>query len=105
MRTSPASSHTTSECLALGKATVFYEAAPGQESANARFAADLGAAILGRSPETTGQAAAFLVHDAEARATLAARARRVGRPAAAHVIAEAVLARLGAARGPALRAA
>lgn len=85
---------TTSECLALGKATVFYEAAPGQESANARFAADLGAGLEGGAPATTALAAAELVRSYAARAALAARARRVGRPDAAQVVASAVLERL-----------
>jgi processive 1,2-diacylglycerol beta-glucosyltransferase len=90
---------TTSECLALGKATVFYEAAPGQESANARFAADLGAGVEGGSPASTGAAAARLVRDERARAALAARAARLGRPQAAFDVADAVLARL-ARRAP-----
>lgn len=85
---------TTSECLALGKATVFYEAAPGQESANARFAADLGAGVAAGSPEAAGHAAARLVRDPAARAALAARARRVGRPRAALDVADHVLASL-----------
>lgn len=83
---------TTSECLALGKPTVFYEAAPGQEGANARFAADQGAAVRGGTPADTGLAAALLVRDGVLRARLAARARRVGRGDAAILVVDTVAA-------------
>lgn len=96
---------TTSECLALGKPTVFYEAAPGQESANARFAADLAAGVAAGSPRATGEAAARLVRDAAARAALGDRARRVGRPAAALEVVDHVLARLGRPAAAAARVA
>jgi processive 1,2-diacylglycerol beta-glucosyltransferase len=86
---------TTSECLALGKPTVFYEAAPGQESANARFAADQGAGVHGGTPAATAAEAARLVRDPAARATLAARARRIGRGDAAVLVADTVLAEVG----------
>lgn len=86
---------TTSECLALGKPTVFYEAAPGQESANASFAADHGAGVRGGTPAATAAEAARLVRDPAARATLEARARRVGRGDAAVLVADSVLAEIG----------
>lgn len=84
---------TTSECLALGKAIVFYEAAPGQESANARYACDRDAAVSGASPEGAAAAAALLVQNPRLRERLSARARRVARPDAAREIARTVLAR------------
>jgi processive 1,2-diacylglycerol beta-glucosyltransferase len=84
---------TTSECLALGKAIVFYEAAPGQESANARYACDRDAALDGGTPEGAARAAALLVGDAALRAKLAARAKRVSRPNAARAIVTTILAR------------
>ncbi|MBI3723318.1 glycosyltransferase, partial [bacterium] len=88
---------TTSECLALGKPLVFYEAAPGQESANARYAADRGAAISAGTPEAAGRAAARLLSDEVGRAWLSRRARRIARPDAARTIADEVLARVEAA--------
>jgi processive 1,2-diacylglycerol beta-glucosyltransferase len=82
---------TTSECLALGKAIVFYEAAPGQESANARYAADRDGGIDAGSPSAAAVAAAALVRDPVRRERLGARARKIARPDAARDIAEAVL--------------
>ncbi len=84
---------TTSECLALGKAIVFYEAAPGQESANARYACDRDAALDGTSPEGAANAASLLARNPSLRERLAARARRIARPDAAREIAKKVLAR------------
>jgi processive 1,2-diacylglycerol beta-glucosyltransferase len=84
---------TTSECLALGKAIVFYEAAPGQESANARYVCDRDAGIDGGAPEGAAKAAALLVANPAMRARLSRRARRVSRPDAARTIVEVVLAR------------
>lgn len=91
---------TTSECLALGKATVFYEAAPGQEGWNARFAADRGAALIGRTPAEAARAAARLLAEPGLRAEVARRAAHAGRPHAARVIATQVLLRATAARAP-----
>lgn len=82
---------TTSECLALGKAIVFYEAAPGQESANADYVTGRGAGLSGGKPEQAGALAASLVRDAAARARLGERARRIARPLAARAIVERVL--------------
>jgi processive 1,2-diacylglycerol beta-glucosyltransferase len=84
---------TTSECLALGKPTVFYEAAPGQESANAEHVVGRSAGVFGGSPERAGQLAAELATDAAARDRLARRARRIARPNAAREIVERVLSR------------
>ncbi|MEZ0228556.1 MAG: glycosyltransferase [Planctomycetota bacterium] len=84
---------TTSECLALGKAIVFYEAAPGQESANARYACDRDAAVDGTSPEGAANAASLLARSPALRERLSARARRIARPDAAREIAKTVLAR------------
>jgi processive 1,2-diacylglycerol beta-glucosyltransferase len=85
---------TTSECLALGKPLVFYEAAPGQESANVRYAVDRGAGIDGGSPEAAARAAAELVRDPARRERLARRARTIGRPGAAHTIVETILSQI-----------
>ena len=89
---------TTSECLALGKATVFYEAAPGQEGWNARFAQARGAALVGRTPQEAARAAAHVLADPELRRRLGERARLAGRPHAAKTVAAQVLLR---ARRPA----
>ena len=94
---------TTSECLTLGKATVFYEAAPGQESANARHAVALGAGALGGDPGGTAAAVASLLRDPHRRERMGAAARRAARPDAARQIVEEVLTRCG--RGAAIRAA
>src|SRR6202035_470778 len=68
---------TTSECLALGKPTVFYEAAPRQESATALFAIDRGAATEGGSPAASAAAVASLIRDEAARERLSRRALRI----------------------------
>jgi processive 1,2-diacylglycerol beta-glucosyltransferase len=85
---------TTSECLALGKPLVFYEAAPGQETANVRYAVDRGAGIDGGSPEAAARAAAELVRDPARRERLARRARTIGRPGAANTIVETILSQI-----------
>ena len=82
---------TTSECLALGKPLVFYEAVPGQESANARYVCDRGAGLDGGSPAGAAEAAGRLVREPWLRAQLARRARRISRPDAARAIVERVL--------------
>ncbi len=86
---------TTSECLALGKPTVFYEAAPGQESANAAHVVALGGGVLGGDPAGTARATVALVRDSAARGALAAAARRGARPHAALEVAGRVLATSG----------
>ena len=84
---------TTSECLALGKPIVFYEAAPGQESANVRYAVDRDAALDGGSPEGAARAAVLLARNPALRERLGRRARRISRPDAARAIVRTVLAR------------
>jgi processive 1,2-diacylglycerol beta-glucosyltransferase len=84
---------TTSECLALGKPIVFYEAAPGQESANVRYACDRDAAIDGGTPEGAARAAVLLARNPALRERLGRRARRISRPDAARAIVRTVLAR------------
>jgi processive 1,2-diacylglycerol beta-glucosyltransferase len=84
---------TTSECLALGKAIVFYEAAPGQESANARYCVDRDAGVDGGKPSGAAHAAALLARNPALRDRLGRRARRVARPDAAAEIVAVVLAR------------
>jgi processive 1,2-diacylglycerol beta-glucosyltransferase len=84
---------TTSECLALGKPLVFYTAAPGQESANARYVVERGAAVDGGTPAGAALAACRLVADAAARERLARRALGIARPEAARAIAESILLR------------
>jgi processive 1,2-diacylglycerol beta-glucosyltransferase len=81
----------TSECLALGKPTVFYEVAPGQETENARHVVERGAGIATSTPEETAEAALRLVESASRRAALAERARAIGRPRAAEAIVSTIL--------------
>jgi processive 1,2-diacylglycerol beta-glucosyltransferase len=87
---------TTSECLALGKPTVFYEVAPGQEALNARHVVERGAGIAADSPEEAASAALQLVRSPARRAALADRARAIGRPRAAKAIVATVLRHLKA---------
>lgn len=85
---------TTSECLALGKATVLYEAAPGQERENARRCEALRAARFCPAPADAAAAVVELVRDPAAREALEARALRAGRPEAALEVAARVLRRV-----------
>ncbi len=100
---------TTSECLALGKATVLYEAAPGQERENARRCEALRAARFCPAPADAAAAVVELVRDPAAREALEARALRAGRPRAALEVAARVLRCVGrherAARATAERTA
>jgi len=97
---------TTNECLAAGKALVFYEAAPGQETENARFAVERGAALDGRTAASAAEQACALVRDEPRRRFLERRALAIARPAAALDVASSVLAHVagltvGRAVGPA----
>jgi len=85
---------TTNECLAAGKALVFYEAAPGQETANARFAVERGAALDGRSARGAVEGALRLVVDAALRRSLERRALRIARPDSALDVATSIVAHL-----------
>jgi processive 1,2-diacylglycerol beta-glucosyltransferase len=85
---------TTNECLAAGKAIVFYEAAPGQETENARFAVERGAALDGGSAAGAAACALRLVSDATLRRRLERRALVVSRPASALDAAAAIAAHL-----------
>jgi processive 1,2-diacylglycerol beta-glucosyltransferase len=83
---------TTNECLAAGKAIVFYEAAPGQETENARFAVERGAALDGRTAAGAAASALRLVVDVSLRQQLERRARVISKPASALDAASAIAA-------------
>jgi processive 1,2-diacylglycerol beta-glucosyltransferase len=85
---------TTSECLALGKAIVFYEAIPGQETENAKHVAAHAAAVDGGDPRHAAQAVADLVRNHERRHALGYRARSIAKPNAAIVIARTIVSKL-----------
>jgi len=89
---------TTSECLALGKAIVFYEAMPGQEAENARHVVAHAAAVDGGDPKRAASAVVDLVRNHDRRHALGYRARSISRPTAALMIARAVVSKLTAGR-------
>ena len=85
---------TTSECLALGKAIIFYEAMPGQETENARHVASRAAAVNGGNPRRSALAVADLVKNHERRRALGYRAKQIALPHAAITIARTVVSKL-----------
>ncbi len=89
---------TTSECLALGKAIVFYDAAPGQETGNAVHVASHAAGVNCRDPRSAALAAADLVRNHNRRHALEHRARMLARPHAALAIARTVASKLAPRR-------
>jgi len=89
---------TTSECLALGKPIVFYEALPGQESENAKHIAAHAAGVDGGDPRRTALEAIDLVRNYQRRHALGYRARAMSRPNAAIVIAKTILSTIKTGR-------
>ncbi|HSL35035.1 MAG TPA: UDP-N-acetylglucosamine--N-acetylmuramyl-(pentapeptide) pyrophosphoryl-undecaprenol N-acetylglucosamine transferase [Candidatus Limnocylindrales bacterium] len=92
-----AGSSTLAEVTALGIPSVIvpYPHAAGHQTANARIAADAGAARLVADEDFDEDAliaAADLLADEAALAAMAAAARRLGRPGAADAVAEIVMA-------------
>jgi processive 1,2-diacylglycerol beta-glucosyltransferase len=79
---------TTSEALALGLPLVVANAIPGQETRNATMLYEEGAAVSGENPLTVGHRVARLLAAPERLATMRQAALRLGRPAAARVVAE-----------------
>ena len=92
-----AGSSTCAEVAAVGVASILvpYPHAGDHQRANAGFLADRGAAVLVRDGELDGDrlvAEALALRDDDARTRMADAARRLGRPDAARLIAEELLA-------------
>ncbi len=92
-----AGSSTCAEVAAAGVASILvpYPYAGSHQAANAAWLAEQGAAVVVRDEELSGErlaAEAARLCPAEARAPMAAAARRIGRPEAARTIAEELLA-------------
>lgn len=85
---------TVSEILCRGVPLIVPTPVPGQEQANAAYVAATGAGLCREAAADVAAAAIALLHDAPRRAAMAAAARSVGRPAAAHAVATRVLADL-----------
>jgi processive 1,2-diacylglycerol beta-glucosyltransferase len=81
---------TTSECLAIGRPMLLFEAMPGQEKGNADYFVGAGAA-LEIAPETAGATLADLFANPAKMEALAAKARELSKPGAALAIAEDAL--------------
>lgn len=87
---------TSSECLARGVPMLIIEPIPGQETRNADYLVERGAALKANSlPVLTTKAAALLA-DAPRRAGLAAAASRIARPRAAWDVAVELVSLAGA---------
>jgi len=84
---------TTSECLATGLPMIVVSPIPGQEERNAEFLLANGAALRADSADALAAHIAALLAEPERLASLAANARRLGRPDAARRVLEAVLGR------------
>jgi processive 1,2-diacylglycerol beta-glucosyltransferase len=84
---------TTSECLAMGLPMIVVSPIPGQEERNAAYLVANGAGLrAGSADELAGQVAGLLA-EPERLASLAASARRLGRPDAARRVLDTVLGR------------
>ncbi|HVY62854.1 MAG TPA: glycosyltransferase [Planctomycetota bacterium] len=82
---------TTSECLAIGRPMLLFEAMPGQEKGNADYFVGAGAARL-IDAASAGAVIGELLGDRAKLDALAARARELSKPHAARMIAEDALA-------------
>ena len=82
---------TTSECLAMGLPMIVVSPIPGQEERNAQFLLANGAGLRADSAEELAGHVAGLLAEPERLASLAANARRLGRPDAARRVLETVL--------------
>lgn len=85
---------TTSEALAMGKPMLIVNPVPGQESANAEFLIEHGAAVKAKCIEDVSRRVTALLGSSKLRA-MARAARRLARPNAAFDICREVVARLG----------
>ncbi len=81
---------TTSEALARGLPLVVTNPIPGQETRNATMLFEEGAAISGENPLTIGARIARLLEAPARLAAMARAARGLGRPRAAHAVAEQI---------------
>jgi processive 1,2-diacylglycerol beta-glucosyltransferase len=77
-----------SEGLAMGLPLVVYRPIPGHEVDNARWLQTRGAAVVTTRPADVADAVQYLLAHPDVRRTMAAAARRLGRPRAAHAVAE-----------------
>jgi len=84
---------TTAECLAMGLPMIVVSPIPGQEERNAEFLVANGAGLRAGSADELATHVAGLLAEPARLASLAASARRLGRPAAARRVLETVLAR------------
>lgn len=84
---------TTSECLAVGLPMILVSPIPGQEERNAAFLVAQGAALRADTADELATHVAALLREPGRLATLAANARRLGRPNAARRVLETVLGR------------
>ena len=84
---------TMAEALAKGRPVLIMDPIPGQEQRNTEFLLEAGAAVRAFEPEEAVWKIGELLRDPVRLAELAARARRLGRPAAAADIIADVLAR------------
>jgi processive 1,2-diacylglycerol beta-glucosyltransferase len=82
---------TTSEALALGRPLVLLRPIPGAEEGNTRALVSAGAALAGQDPEELRTAFSRVFAEPGLLPALAAQARGLGRPHAAHAVAAAVV--------------
>ena len=81
----------SSECMAAGLPMVIINPIPGQEVRNADFLVEEGAAVRCNYATTVGYKIDLLLSDPERLASMAANARRIGRPDAGSDVARASL--------------
>jgi processive 1,2-diacylglycerol beta-glucosyltransferase len=86
---------TCAEALALERPLVFYRSLPGQERANAAFLERAGAGVRATDRAALASHLAVLLSRPARRRHLAAAARRLRRPEAAHLVAKEMLALAG----------
>ncbi len=84
---------TTAECLAMGLPMIVVSPIPGQEERNAAFLLANGAGLRAANADELAAHIARLLTEPERLASLAANARRLGRPDAARRVLEMVLHR------------
>jgi processive 1,2-diacylglycerol beta-glucosyltransferase len=89
---------TTSEVLAIGRPLLLTNAIPGQEEGNARVLTTSGAAVFAQSPAAVTGALRQILQDSGALERMAAAAREIARPMAAHRIAEVIASDLDLTR-------
>lgn len=78
----------SSECMAAGLPMVIIDPIPGQEERNSDHLLESGAAVRCNYPTTVGYKIGTLLDDPERLARMASRARAIGRPDAAQVVAQ-----------------